>query len=64
LNFLLGHVLDYALEEQRQKIIDRGAKDGKTIEIESLRRTLERQKTAYTGLLTLAEATAFSFALV
>jgi hypothetical protein len=37
------------LEEQRHEIIGRGAKEGKTIEIESLRRTLERQKTAYTG---------------
>jgi len=37
------------IEEQRQEIIIRGAKEGKTIEIESLRRTLEVSKAAYTG---------------
>jgi hypothetical protein len=37
------------LEEQREEIISREAKEGKTIEIESLRRTLEASKAAYTG---------------
>jgi hypothetical protein len=37
------------IEEQRQEIINRGAKESKTIEIESLRRTLEASKAAYTG---------------
>jgi hypothetical protein len=37
------------IEEQRQEIINRGAKEGKTVEIESLRRTLEASKAAYTG---------------
>lgn len=38
-----------SLEEQRQEIISREAKEGKTIEIESLRRTLEASKAAYAG---------------
>lgn len=37
------------IEEQRQKIISRGAKEGKTIGIESLRRTVEASKAAYAG---------------
>ena len=37
------------LEEQRKEIISREAKEGKTIEIESLRRTLEASKAAYIG---------------
>lgn len=37
------------LEEQRQEIVNRGAKEGKTIEMESLRRTLEGSQAAYTG---------------
>ncbi len=37
------------VEEKRQEIINRGAKEGKTIEIESLRRSFEASKAAYTG---------------
>jgi hypothetical protein len=35
------------LERQRQEIIDEGAKEGKTIEIESIRQRLEDSKAAY-----------------
>jgi hypothetical protein len=37
------------IEERRQEIIKRGAKEGKTIELDSLRRTLEASKATYTG---------------
>ena len=37
------------IEEQRQEIINRGAKEGQTIEIESLRQNFEVSKAAYTG---------------
>jgi len=37
------------IEKHRQEIISRGAREGKTIEIESLRLTLEANKAAYAG---------------
>jgi len=37
------------IEKQKQEIISRGAKEGKTIEIESLRLTLEASKATYAG---------------
>lgn len=37
------------LEVRRQEIIDQGAKEGKTIEIESLRQTIEASKATYNG---------------
>jgi hypothetical protein len=38
------------IDEQRQEIINRTAEEGKTVEIESLRRSLERSGAALTGI--------------
>lgn len=38
------------IEQQRQEIINQGARDGKTIDLDRLRDTLENSKAAYEGL--------------
>jgi len=48
LHFLVNEILA-RIEERKQEIIDRGAKEGKTVEIEALRGRLEDSKTAYAG---------------